>query len=445
MAKASKPKAVASSRRVPEFVTAVAANEKGEVFDLEGYAAVKRLGDCLCPVTRNETLAIPHGSELMFLPDRSPVFFNLSTRALETKQENPYAPGERLFPVAVFNSPGYLLTGVSAYEERPGAGWLPLFSYGACGWSHRGICSVAVRVDRDRRQDLRLMPRAKVTSGVHRMRKRMPRNRLARHLETCALTYGCPAAKNFFVGRCEAPLPTSPACNARCRGCLSLQTEPGLPSSQERIAFTPSPDEIAEVALEHLSRVPEGVVSFGQGCEGEPLLAADVIIPAIRRIRARTGAGTINLNTNASRPDKVKGLIEAGLDSVRVSMNSVRQPCYDAYFRPVRYGFSQVLETIDLVLASGKWVSLNYLNCPGFTDCPEEASALLSFLRARPVHMIQWRNLNFDPLRYWKAMSQACPCGPPLGMKTLLSMVRDAFPALRHGYFNPPKEQFHAP
>ena len=44
------------------------------------------------------------------------------------------------------------------------------------------------------------------------------RNRLFRHLETCALTYGCPAAKNLFLCRYEAPLPTSPALS-RSRAC----------------------------------------------------------------------------------------------------------------------------------------------------------------------------------------------------------------------------------
>ena len=106
------------------------------------------------------------------------------------------------------------------------------------------------------------------------MRTHLPDNRLARHLEHCALTYGCPAGKNFFLGRYEAPLPTSRACNARCLGCLSLQQESGIPCSQDRIAFTPTAEEIAEVALTHIGRVNKAVVSFGQGCEGDPLMAA---------------------------------------------------------------------------------------------------------------------------------------------------------------------------
>jgi pyruvate-formate lyase-activating enzyme len=274
------------------------------------------------------------------------------------------------------------------------------------------------------------------------MRKLMPANRLRAHLEKCALQYGCPAGKNFFLSRCEAPLPTARQCNARCLGCLSYQSRSGIPHSQDRIGFTPSAEEIAEVALTHIKRVKKSVVSFGQGCEGDPLLAADVIEPAIGLIRARTGRGTINLNTNAGLPQALRRLIDAGLDSIRVSMNSVREACYHAYFRPKGYRFADVLKSIELALQSGIFVAVNYLNCPGFTDTPREINALCRFLNRYPIQMIQWRNLNFDPLRYLKAMNRAARSGKPLGMQRLLEQIRREFPNLKYGYFNPPKEKF---
>jgi pyruvate-formate lyase-activating enzyme len=286
------------------------------------------------------------------------------------------------------------------------------------------------------------MPLPAVRAAVKRLRRRMPDNRLRMHLETCALHYGCPAGKNFFLGRYEAPLPTAVTCNARCLGCLSLQKNSGFSCTQERIAFTPAAIEIAEVALFHIGRVKKAVVSFGQGCEGEPLSAARVIEPAIRMIRSRTGRGTINLNTNGSLPEVVEALCEAGLDSIRVSLNSVRRQCYDAYFRPRGYAFRDVLRSIDAALAQGKFVSINYLNSPGVTDTAEEAEALLGFLQDHPIHMIQWRNLNFDPIRYWRAMDAVAPLGEPIGMQALMQGIRSRFPHLKFGYFNPPKEKF---
>jgi len=424
------------------YLTAVVADGAGRIFDLPGYAAVGMGGAALTPLAAGQTIAMPHGSEVMLLPDRVPVLFNLATGEFEELSANPYAPGKPIFPVAVFNSPGYVITHVAAYRERRRAQALPLFSYGAVGWRRGKFRSAAIRVDREPRQDLRRMPLPAVRAGVRVLRRRMPDNRLRLHLETCALHSGCPAGKNFFLGRYEAPLPTAVTCNARCLGCLSLQKNSGFSCTQERIAFTPTPEEIAEVAQFHIGRVKKAVVSFGQGCEGEPLTAARAIEPAIRLIRCRTGRGTINLNTNGSLPDVVEALCEAGLDSIRVSMNSVRRQCYNAYFRPSGYAFKDVLRSIDSALGQGKFVSINYLNSPGMTDTAEEAEALLAFLEDHPIHMIQWRNLNFDPTRYWKAMDAAAPLGVSIGMEALIQGIRSGFPHLKFGYFNPPKEKF---
>ena len=201
-----------------KWITAVVADADGRIFDLGGYAAVGMAGSDLRMLSPKDTVNLPFGAELMYLPDRMPVLYNLARKKLETLRENPYAPGSPIYPVAAFNSPGYVISRVSAYEEQSNASHLPLFSYGAVGW-HRGRFRSAVfQIDSEPRQDLRLMKRADVVAGVERMRKIMPENRLRRHLERCALEYGCPAGKNFFLRRYEAPLPTSRACNARCLG-----------------------------------------------------------------------------------------------------------------------------------------------------------------------------------------------------------------------------------
>ncbi|MCJ8500379.1 radical SAM protein [Desulfatitalea alkaliphila] len=426
----------------PKWIAAVVANARGEIFDLAGYAAVGADGALMAPLDVMHTQPLPHGSELMFLPDRIPLLYDLRRKRIVPLADNPYVPGEPIYPVAAFNSPGYVITHTPAYDECPDARLLPLFSYGAVGW-HRGRFRSSVwLVDDEPRQDLRRMPLEKIKVGVGRMRRTLPDNRLRAHLEKCALTYGCPAGKNFFLGRYEAPLPTSPSCNAHCLGCISLQEDSGLTSSQERIGFIPTPEEIAAVALTHIDRVERAVVSFGQGCEGDPLLVADTIAAAIGLIRQQTDQGTINLNTNGSRPEPLARLVKAGLDSVRISMNSVRPDCYHAYFRPTGYTFADVTAAIDAALAHGAHVAINYLNCPGFTDTPEERDALKAFLRVHPVHMIQWRNLNFDPLRYRHIMTAAAPQGSPIGIAPLITLVRRAFPRLLHGYFNPPKERF---
>jgi molybdenum cofactor biosynthesis enzyme MoaA len=429
-------------RRQANWITAVVANARGEIFDLSGYAAVGSDGPVKECLTVESTSKLPHGSELMFLPDRLPQVYDLHSKTVVTLAENPYEPGEAIFPVAAFNSPGYVITHTGAWEERSGADPLPLFSYGAVGWHRGNFRSTVIRVDDEPRQDLRFMPTEKIQDGVQHLSKALAGNRLRAHLENCALTYGCPAGKNFFLGRYEAPLPTSTTCNARCLGCISLQSDQTISCSQERIAFTPSADEIAQVALTHIKRVKRAVVSFGQGCEGDPLMTADTIARAIVKIRMTTGQGTINMNTNGSLPDKIEMLLDAGLDSLRISMNSVRENCYSAYFRPRGYGFKDVVDGIDLALKRNAHIALNYLNCPGFTDTPEESDALMDFLEKHPVAMIQCRNLNFDPLRYLQTMNRVTHHSRPLGVHTLLDKTRQKFSRLRHGYFNPPKETF---
>jgi len=423
-------------------LTAVVADGDGNIFELPGYGALGMAGDAMAPLSSRDTLPLPYGSELMFLPDRMPVVLDVNSGRLEVLARNPHDPDQPIFPVAAFNSPGYVNLHVAAYRENPKAACLPLFSYGAVGW-HRGrFRSAAMRVDREKRQDLRHMPQEKITAGIRLLRERLPDNRLCRHLETCALEYGCPAGKNFFLGRFEAPLPTARICNARCLGCLSLQADGHIPSSQRRIAFTPSAEEIAQVALLHIRRVRHPVVSFGQGCEGEPLQAADVIEPAIRIIRAATRRGTINLNSNASRPETVARFFDAGLDSLRVSINSLRPDCYRSYFRPRDYDFEDVMRSIAVARRRTKFVSINYLNMPGFTDSPQEMAALERFLDRYGVDMIQWRNLNYDPARYWAVMNGAASHGPPMGIDRLLHRIRRRYPDVKHGYFNPPKEKF---
>jgi len=421
------------------WLAAVAANADGEIFDLEGYAAVGMDGPLKSPLEITGTCALPHGSELMMLPDRFPLVYNIAEKRLEVLREDPYESGAPIYPVAAFNSPGYVITRTSAYVEAAAADILPLFSYGALGWSEEGFRSAVVQVDNEPRQDLRQMRPEDVAAGIAAMRGRLPENRLRRHLENCATTYGCPAGKNFFLHRYEAPLPTSRACNARCLGCISLQSRADLQSSQNRIDFVPSPEEIAGVALAHITEVPDAVVSFGQGCEGDPLMAAEAIEPAIRRIRSETDAGTINMNTNGSRPDTLARLFDAGLDSIRISMNSVRPKCYEAYFRPVDYAFGDVLESVERAVAEGVFVSINYLNCPGFTDTPEEFDALTQFLDRYAIGMIQWRNLNFDPVRYLKTMAAAAADTAPVGMEVCLARIREHAPDVIFGYFNPPR------
>jgi pyruvate-formate lyase-activating enzyme len=313
---------------------------------------------------------------------------------------------------------------------------LPLFAYAAAGWGGEGFVAAALRVDLDPRQDIAHFDSAEVARRTRERLARDPGNRLLQHLGRCSLSYGCPAARNLFLGRWEAPLPTSPTCNARCLGCISLQEGSGVCATQERIDFVPTVEEVCGVAVPHLQRAARAVASFGQGCEGEPLMQWRLLEASARRVRRATARGTLNLNTNASLGEPLLALRDAGLDSIRVSLNSCRPEYYRRYYRPRGYDLDDVRRAACGFKAAGGFVSLNYFLLPGFTDEPEELKALCAFLGETGADLIQLRNLNIDPEWYLSGIGYA-PAEEPLGVLAWLDLLRKRFPALVFGYYNP--------
>lgn len=414
----------------------VYADAEGRIFEWQELEMAGASGGEYERLGPGEWLPLPPGSELFLLPNRLPVGFNAGKRRWEVLDHDPYHPSKPVRAVAAFMAPAHTQIYSAAYQTLPGAPLLPLFAYTAVGWKDGHFVAAGVRVDPDERQDSRHFDPAEIRRRAHTRLKKEEHNRLIRHLGKCALSYGCPAARNLFMDRWEAPLPTSPVCNAGCLGCISLQEETGVSATQERISFVPSVEEIVGVALPHLKRAPRAVVSFGQGCEGEPLLQAEVIEPAIRVMRQASSRGTINLNTNGSRPNAVGKLCEAGLDSIRVSLNSCRPDMYAAYFRPRGYEFDALVRSLQMVKAHGGFASINYFVLPGFTDQEEEWKALCRFLEKTRVDLIQLRNLNIDPQWYLETLK--IPKGAKaMGILPWMNRLRELFPALRFGYFNP--------
>jgi len=411
----------------------VISDGNGHVFELEEYQAMGVSGNQIETIEPDEWIPIPQGSDLMELPGRLPVGLHRQTGNIEVIEPEG---DEKLMAVAAFVAPAYTATKHCAWERTADAPHLPLFAYAAVGWYNDRFYVAAVRVDPDIRQDPGQFNEGRIKAAAKQFAKRYPRNRLAQHLiHNCALTYGCPAARNYLLNRWEMPLPTSRACNAQCIGCISLQEDSGICSTQDRISFVPTAEEIAEIAIDHIETAPLPVVSFGQGCEGEPLLNAGLLGEAIRLIRSKTDKGTINLNTNASLPEAVGKLREAGLDSLRVSMNSVRPEFYQKYFRPRNYTYEDVLRSIRTMKAAGGFVSINLFVFPGFTDQPDEVRQLEELVEQYDIDLIQWRNLNIDPELYWERMQ------PPeldgIGIRQMIRHFQEKFPRLRHGYFNP--------
>ena len=415
----------------------VYANQKGEIKSFPGLYMAGRSGNWFLKPEHIDLIPLPEGSELFLLPDRLPVGISPGTEELMALEYDPDVPDNTIQAVAAFMAPAHTAIHTAAYEaKQDNLPPLPLFAYTAVGWYKGKFWVAAFRSDPDNRQDANQFDQQKIRLKTTQKLKANKQNRLIQHLGKCCLTYGCPAARNYFLGRWEAPLPTSPICNAQCVGCISLQASGCCPATQDRIGFVPKTSEISGLAVPHLSHAPKPIVSFGQGCEGEPLMQTDTIEKAIRSIRAKTERGTINLNSNASLPGKIQRLAAAGLDSLRVSMNSARSEYHKKYYRPKGFTFEDVKESIKIMKLNKKFVSLNYFILPGFTDDPEEFDAFCNLIENCKPDLIQLRNLNMDPDWYFETVGYQ-PGKAPLGIRNWLQKLKEIFPQLRFGYFNP--------
>ncbi|MDP2913249.1 MAG: radical SAM protein [Candidatus Omnitrophota bacterium] len=417
-----------------EYPRLLVSNKRGRIFCHPELEATGMAAGHFFRIYPEKLIELPGGSILFMTPNRAPIGYDRA-------KDNFTILNDKYLAVAAFISPGYAVTNSVSYREAARSKALPLFSYAAASFYKGRIFVSALRVDRGLRHDSRFINMALVRKNIARFRRIFPDNALVRHLERCALSYGCCGAQNFFLSKHECPLPASPFCNARCAGCISHQERNMCSASQPRIRFIPDPEEISEIALFHIANVKDAVVSFGQGCEGEGLLVSDTIEKSIRLIRQKTSKGIINMNTNASSPGALAGLFDAGLDSIRVSLNSAQELYYARYYRPLNYAFQDVLKSIKLARRKNRFVSINYLTMPGFTDWEEEFSAFKKFIENYGVDMIQWRNLNFDPLLYFKELKVRVARDKLIGIGQVINSLKESFPNLMMGCFNPSKRK----
>ena len=406
----------------------------GNIFEDDTLYAIGRSGWDAFPIEDEAWIPLPEGGDLYELPGRKAIGIDVLTGEMRLCEKG--------WAVAAFVPPAHTGLYLAAYETEKESETLPLFCYTAAGWMNNEFYVTAVRIEQDIRQECAGYNDEKIATGSQLLLEQYPHNRLVQHLmHNCTATYNCPAARNFALGRWECPIPVSPACNANCIGCISFQPqEESIVSPQDRLNFQPSPEEIVEFTVPHLETAPYPLVSFGQGCEGEPLLMWETIRSAITEIRKHTDKGSININTNGSRPDAVEALCKAGLNSIRVSMNSARKSIYEAYYRPNNYVFEDLIESLKIINRYGGWSSINYFVFPGMTDTQEEYDALKNLIKTTGLSMIQWRNFNIDPDWYLGKLG-ITETGEPMGIKPMMDLLREEFPLLKFGYFNPPMER----
>ena len=424
-----------------EYPRLILSDPEGNIFDHPSLKVSGRSGDRFLLPLPSELVPLPKGSQLFTLPGRIPIGWDEEERSFVSSRKVRLGKKEaECAAVAAFLPPGYIRTFLPATRLGPRAPILPLWAYSAVGWKDRRFWATGLLIDPNPHWHPKYFENdGLLKRKVHASLSKNPKNRLLQQLSRCALEYHCFAAKNVFFRRWECPLPTSPSCNADCLGCISLQPSECCPASQERISFVPTVDEVTGVALPHLEKAEDPIVSFGQGCEGEPLTEWRLLENSIAKLREKTDRGTINLNTNGSLPKRLAKLCEDGLDSVRITLNSPHSKYYKRYHRPKGYSFGEVVDSLVVAKGKGIYTSINLLVFPGFTDREAEVEGLIELIKDTNLDLVQMRNLNIDPDLYLKTMGR----GEGIGISKMIDILKKEFPFLQFGYFNRTKEKFY--
>ncbi|MBB6675564.1 radical SAM protein [Cohnella nanjingensis] len=412
----------------------VYADDKGNVFDHPDFYGIARSGDRLVELLEEELIPLPAGATLVGLPHTRAVGMDPATGEMKLLPENHQAVGALL-------PQGFTRFYVPGYTKTDKTQIFPLFGYTAVVWKDDGFYVAACRSDDPEPWNPENCDRQVLEGEVDRLLKAYPDNRLYKHLSNCALGYECLTSSNTFLQRWEGAVPVSFSCNAGCFGCISEQPDDsGFVAPQTRLQFKPTVDEVVEIMLEHL-REPHSIISFGQGCEGEPSTQAKTIIEAIKRVRAQTSLGYININTNAGLSDHMRAIVDAGLDLMRVSTISALDDHYNAYYKPRGYTLKNVEKSLRYATDKGVYTSINYLVFPGVTDREEEIEAMIGFAKRTGLKLIQMRNLNIDPDAYLNLIPKAQ--GEIYGMQTLLEIFREELPDVVIGSYThvPPSGQ----
>lgn len=419
--------------RIPNLVYA---NSKGEIFEHPELKMTVRSGNYDFIPYETELIRLPENSRLYFMPDTHPICYDESISNMREFKDG--------YAVSVFLSPGFLRLYLPSYVKTKDY-TMPLYAYTAVGFLDGHFVVPAIQVDDISKwnpKNYDFSP--EFNKQVDDFIARNPKNRLYDQLKICATEYHCTAAKNIFYPRWECPIPTSPACNSKCVGCISKQDDGLIPSPQNRMTLAPTAEEIADVALRHAETAEDPLVSFGQGCEGDPCLVGDTIAKAIKLIKKSNPSLTVNFNSNCSIPENVEKILDAGADSCRVSLNSVVESTYNAYYRPRTYKFADVIESVKLIDKYDVFFQLNLLTFPGVNDRASETSALLDFVEEYKVDLIQTRNLNIDAELLFSSLNFQKP-EELHGIKNMLKLIKKRRPEIQFGYFNRMKSQFNKP
>jgi hypothetical protein len=193
-----------------------------------------------------------------------------------------------------------------------------------------------------------------------------------------------------------------------------------------------SPSEMIEAGLQHLLHAPNALVNLDISEE----VNLDAVSNLIQSIRQQTFRGMIQINASAPDPRSIKKWCEAGLDSIRLTLNSAQGNYYNLFHEPQESRFDDIVESFKIARYFHRRAVLNYEIFPGLTDHPAEIDALIKLVRELKIETIQLHNLKIDPEWYMDELQLLNLTRKQIGIQNWFTHLQKTFPAIQIGYYD---------
>lgn len=390
------------------MLQAIHSDRSGRVFVSADYRATALDGDG--PAVLERAIPLPPEARLVPLADRAAI--GIDRRGL------PRPLGPARWALAAILRPGLLRTHLPAVDPAADVAPLEPLPYAAVAADAAGELVVAAVTLGDASP---MAPAADdIASRITERLRREPSNRLLRQLARCAREYECPAARNAFLGRGECALPIGAPLNDRAGPVVAPRRREERAPTGEPTAMRATAEDVAAVANAHFAAGGTSV-SFGHGCEGEPLGLVRTVTGAVGLI-TRPAAGEIILRTNGSSAAALARAADAGIDRAIVALASAAGPTYERVHAPIGYRWTDVRASLREAASRKLALTIELLSLPGLTDRESEARAIVALLGELPAGTLLLPvDLAADP---YALLARLPKDGATIGIATLLERLR---------------------
>ncbi|MBR3746849.1 MAG: radical SAM protein, partial [Selenomonadaceae bacterium] len=161
-------------------VTALIADENGNIFDVPEFEAVGRVGKKFFKLKPENLIKLPESADLMFLPQRKAIGF----------RRGEFVPIKGRAVSAILPQ-GYTRTHLPAFKKSSHAKILPLYGYTAVALYKDEIYAAALYTDENHKWDPVNYNTRDLPKLIRRVKKALPENRIVAQVANCSLEWHC--------------------------------------------------------------------------------------------------------------------------------------------------------------------------------------------------------------------------------------------------------------